>query len=1084
VEEVELGPKPIEGVATNRAGFVGVTERGPENVPVLVTSYPQFTSYFGGYLDSLANPGVWYLPHAVEGFFQNQGLLAYVVRIAAEGATTASLSLMDRGTPTGYASSLVVRMQPNDTYLVVEDVTGLAPGSWLVLDEGVPTEYVKLAAGAFPVYGSRVRSLRTPTYARYGAGTDVVQLPAIAVDATFGTTLAADAAAGSNRILLTARPAPLAIGDILRLRGAAPFPDEYVVVDQVPADVTDTSVTLRQRLALPHAAATAVDRMTEGAPGTATRLSQAVAQGTSMLVVDAAVTADSVVRIGAGGDPSHAYHVVGQLRAVTLASPAEQAHADEELVTHWTFAGAGGATTLSQHALAGDLTIHVASRAGLAVDGWIEVGAGGTAEIARIGGLPTAPADAVTLRQPLRLAHAPGAAVTPQTATRAHQTTLLQDVPPGSRVLLLSDDDAQFASGAMVTIGPEAATEPEYGPLDRVLSPALLQLDTTVTPGAVQGHAADAELALRTPLLTLHALDRGAWGNRLRVTVQDEEPALVQTTSPSGATAGSPVPLASTSGVERGSLLEVLDWSSRLTRAVPAAQQVIEVQDRTGLAPGNVLRLGRAAAEFATVASLPGTGGQVQLVRPLRRPHGAREWVDRMDSTGLPRMGKVDRLQGANQVVFDGGLSFPVAPGATVRSREFRLTIEWVKESPGGRLRVVESETHRNLSLDDRHSRYIGAVIGSVAGPIRIWDRRPDGGSDLVRVEDGATPDQTESQIRLGPDLVVEVLPGGALRPVPRWLSGGDDRNAALAAADYIGTDDVDPVLRTGLFCLKSNEDISLVAIPGRTEERIQNALIDHCELMRYRVAFLDSLPGDLPTGAMIPEVQAQRQQFDTKRAALYYPWLRIDNPFAGPPLQPAQLSIPPSGSVMGICARTDVTRGVHKAPANEVVLGINEFQRAITKGEQDVLNPEPMNVNVLRDFRLQERGLRVYGARVITSDQEWKYLSVRRLFNFIEQSLEQGTQWVVFEPNDENLWAHVRATIGDFLTSVWRSGGLMGSKPEEAYFVKCDEATNPPQERENGRLHVVVGIAPVFPAEFVIIQIGQWQGGSSVQEG
>jgi uncharacterized protein len=211
---------------------------------------------------------------------------------------------------------------------------------------------------------------------------------------------------------------------------------------------------------------------------------------------------------------------------------------------------------------------------------------------------------------------------------------------------------------------------------------------------------------------------------------------------------------------------------------------------------------------------------------------------------------------------------------------------------------------------------------------------------------------------------------------------------------------------------------------------------------------------------------------------------LRIDNPFAGPPLQPAELSIPPSGSVMGICARTDVTRGVHKAPANEVVFGINEFQRAITKSEQDVLNPEPMNVNVLRDFRLQERGLRVYGARVITNDQEWKYLNVRRLFNFIEQTLEQGTQWVVFEPNDENLWAHVRATIGDFLTSVWRSGGLMGAKPEEAYFVKCDEGNNPPQERENGRLHITVGIAPVFPAEFVIIQIGQWQGGSSVQEG
>ncbi len=1092
VEEVELGPKPIEGVATNRAGFVGVTERGPENVPILITSYPQFASVFGGYLDSLANPGVWYLPHGVEGFFQNQGLIAYVVRVAAGGATTASLPLMDRGTPTGYASSLVVRVQPGDGYLVVEDTTGLAAGSWLVLDDGVPAEYVKLDPAPAPVFANRVRSLRTPTYAGYGLGTAVTELPAIATatgTAAFSTTLGTDVAPGANRIQLAARPSggstDLVPGEILRLQGAAPYADEYVVVDQVPADPTETGITVRQRLAIPHAAGDAVDRMNEGAAGTATNLSEALAQGSSILVVDAAVTAGHVVRLGTAADPAHAYHVVGQVRAVTLAMPAGQAHAAEELVTHWTFAATGTPTTLSGDAVAGDTTIHVASRAGLAIGGWTQIGAGGTAEMARIADLPVALTDAVTLQQPLRLDQSSGSNVAPQTATQAHQTTLLQDVPPGSRILLLADDDAEFSAGAFVTVGPPGATEPEYGPLDRVLSPALLHLDVAVTAGTTQGHAPDAEVALRTPLLTLHALDRGGWGNQLRVTVQDEEPALVLTASPAGAIAGNPVPLASTSGIERGSLLEILDWSSRLAAPAPPGRQVIQLTSRTGLTPGDMLRLGRAVPEVITVAALPGTGTEVQLAEPLRRPHGVREWADRMDTSGLPKMGKVDRLQGTNQVVFQGGgLTFAVAPGATVRSREFRLNIDWVKERPGGRLQVVESERHRNLSLDDRHSHYVGAVVGSVTSPPRIWDRRPDGGSDLVRVEDGATSDQSEAELRLGPDLLFELSPSGALLPVPRWLSGGDDQNGTVAAADYIGTDDLDPTLRTGLFCLKSYEDISLVAIPGRTDVPVQIALIDHCELMRYRVAFLDSVPGDQPTGALIPDVIAQRQQFDTKRAALYYPWLRIDNPFAGRPLQPAEISIPPSGSLMGICARIDVTRGVHKAPANEVVFGINEFQRAVTKAEQDVLNPEPMNVNVLRDFRLQERGLRVYGARVLTSDEEWKYLSVRRLFNYIELSLEQGTQAFVFEPNDENLWAHIRASIGDFLSEVWRSGGLMGDTAEQAYFVKCDEATNPAPERENGRLHVIVGVAPVFPAEFVIIQIGQWQGGSSVQEG
>jgi uncharacterized protein len=306
----------------------------------------------------------------------------------------------------------------------------------------------------------------------------------------------------------------------------------------------------------------------------------------------------------------------------------------------------------------------------------------------------------------------------------------------------------------------------------------------------------------------------------------------------------------------------------------------------------------------------------------------------------------------------------------------------------------------------------------------------------------------------------------------------------AIADGDYIGVDDVDPVNRTGLYCLKSEEEISLVAIPGRTSEYIQSELINHAELMRYRVAFLDSVTASDPNGAAIPEVQRQRQQFDSKYAALYYPWLRLDNPFAGMPLQAAQISIPPSAHVMGICARTDVQRGVHKAPANELIAGIAGLQRSLTKGEQDVLNPYPMNINALRDFRLQERGLRVWGARCITSDDEWKYLNVRRLFNFVERSLELGTQWVVFEPNDYNLWARVSNSIRDFLNVVWRSGGLMGTKPEEAYFVKCDASNNPPAERENGRLNILIGIAPVFPAEFVIIQIGQWQGGSSVIEG
>jgi phage tail sheath protein FI len=165
----------------------------------------------------------------------------------------------------------------------------------------------------------------------------------------------------------------------------------------------------------------------------------------------------------------------------------------------------------------------------------------------------------------------------------------------------------------------------------------------------------------------------------------------------------------------------------------------------------------------------------------------------------------------------------------------------------------------------------------------------------------------------------------------------------------------------------------------------------------------------------------------------------------------------------------------VHKAPANEVVRGITGLRRKVNKEEQDILNPYPVNINVIRDFRDNNRGIRVYGGRVITSDPDWKYVNVRRLMIFIEASLERGLQWVVFEPNSDPLWARVRRVVSNFLTTVWRSGALEGTKVEEAFFVKCDRTTMTQTDIDNGRLIVVVGVAPVKPAEFVIVRIGLW---------
>jgi phage tail sheath protein FI len=265
-------------------------------------------------------------------------------------------------------------------------------------------------------------------------------------------------------------------------------------------------------------------------------------------------------------------------------------------------------------------------------------------------------------------------------------------------------------------------------------------------------------------------------------------------------------------------------------------------------------------------------------------------------------------------------------------------------------------------------------------------------------------------------------------------------------------------------------DDVSIVACPGRTGPVIQGALIGQCERLRYRFAVLD---GPRPPDDGLPDVQIQRQQFDTKYAALYYPWLMIPDPFPKNLAKIADFPVPPTGHVAGIYARTDIERGVHKAPANEVVRGILGLRRIINKGEQDILNAFPVNINVIRDFRRDERSIRVWGGRVITSDTDWKYVNVRRLVIFIEKSLDRGLQWVVFEPNSEPLWARVRRTISDFLRVVWRNGALEGVKPEEAYFVKCDRTTMTQADIDNGRLIVVIGVAPVKPAEFVIIRIG-----------
>ena len=283
----------------------------------------------------------------------------------------------------------------------------------------------------------------------------------------------------------------------------------------------------------------------------------------------------------------------------------------------------------------------------------------------------------------------------------------------------------------------------------------------------------------------------------------------------------------------------------------------------------------------------------------------------------------------------------------------------------------------------------------------------------------------------------------------------------ALAVDDYMGLPI--PGVRgiQGLSALELDQyrDVALVYAPNVSTD-IAKAIVAHCEKLRFRFAVIDSDKGQDP-GALNP----RNAITDSSYAGFYYPWIITADPRTG-----ARKLVPPGGHVLGVYARSDTERGVFKAPANEIVRGALDLEHEINDQVQDDLNPK--GVNVIRSF--PGRGIRVWGARTITSNALWKYVSVRRLFIFLERSIYEGTQWVVFEPNDDRLWARVIDTIRLFLRSQWRLGALFGRTEQEAFFITCDRTTMTQDDILNGRLICEIGIAPVRPAEFVIFRIFQ----------
>jgi phage tail sheath protein FI len=1114
IQELE-GPAPITGVSTSIAAFVGMAERGPVNIPILCTGLGDYTRWFGGLLNKdqfadIADPdrAHCYLPYAVAGFFANAGQVAYVTRVVPRGAVYATELLFDRARLAGAPASTLVRgAAQGDGAAGANPLLMLAPAppastalvpSWIRIGDGSAAEYgqvetVTTVTDAYP--------LDMPLRNFHAAGANFAIYARSPLGGNF--ILAADAPAGATILLLQTNSGAVTAAQLLA--SVLEIATESAALVVIPATVSQTNatnftVTLTNPLptsisAVPGAAL--VTPLTPTTPAPATNVLTESATGGDLLVLAtgagfalgdlididqnnttspslreirtiasslaaindltmlsftqpntvewpagtlitpvtettnsfSAVNGNAITLASLAGIIPGSVLLLGGAEYVTVASI--NAATSQAVLTAAPASAAPGAallistSILSAAAPAGSRQLVLSGRAGIAPGALLQLGAAQEyAVVQSVPGIRALGADPgiLVLDAPLAAAYPVGAAAAiralattaaaPPVAGVARATSLVLAMPAGAASGFVTWS-AGWTAGQLLLV-----TLPDGTVFYNSLSvPAVAQkLDAITLAAPVQGaHPAGGSIVSRSPLIQVQALDQGSWGNRLAIAVQDETPGLAAAAPITASLAGgTQLKLATLTGIQPGSYLEMV---------FAAAGALVDAT-----APIKV-----AAVNIATAT--------ITLDAPI-------------SAAQLSAVGNI--------------ATNPVS----LRSREFRLTAYLLQQPsaavPSRNSQIIQSETFRNLSMDPRHNQYFQTIIGAINGPPRLSDNRPAGSSWLIRVlDDAATPTAAQAP-RLGPEALIDILSNGLQRPAQHNLQNGDDGIGSVSDQTYIGTDSNDPASRTGLYSLLNVPQISIVAIPGQGTPTIQAALIAHCENALYRFAILDPQYPD----AAIADIQAQRQQFDSKFAALYYPWLTIEDPFPQNLNNILDFPLPPSGHMAGIYARVDDARGVFKAPANEVVQGITGLTATLAKGDQDVLNPFPTNINVIRDFRAAGRGIRVWGARIITSDANYTYVPVKRLMMFIEESLDIGLQDIVFEPNAPPLWASVERLIGNFLTTLWAAGGLQGNTAEDSFFVRCDLTTMSQTDIDAGRLIAQVGVAPVYPAEFVIIQI------------
>jgi phage tail sheath protein FI len=837
---------------------------------------------------------------------------------------------------------------------------------------------------------------------------------------------------------------------------------------------------------------------------------RAEAEATSLqLAYSGGLAVDSALVVGDGAN-AETVRVTGFTDVVQITPALAFDHAEGEGVTEVEVQDANTTLAAQPPNTEGATTLRVQDRGPLTGERWVRLrSATRTFEYVQLGTFQddTAGPGEVPIQQPLAGARTAGTTVEPAAAPGGASTTLDGEVGEGDTLItassaglaagdlvIIAGTDAAHAEVVALAAPPSGSTALQFGvPALRFGHPDGANLVRLTFPAA----AATTQLV---PGLHFSAAVEAGPGDQLLIGPEDELETVTLASAPEDneVTIARDLRFAHAAGTTVRTQ-RVPASTTALTADADQGAAELAVNDVGELRAGDVIEIHDGAqTEYVEIASIQDT--TVRLNRGLRYPHAAAQsrirrlagalrvlagpadpdpafypepgaWGNEIRirtqamstlttratapamagaafleveaTTGIEagtvlrfpgnEFRTVTRVEGRRVFVAGGvpeaGLD-STATGATawraqVSSQEFRLTVSW----------NGTDEVYDGLSMASGHSRYVLDVV--------------NGSSMLVHLELAAGGAAAPDNLPLAGD---------------RYPGGGSDGLAGVGVATYRGADHDDADRRSGIFALFNEPGISIATVPGIAEQEVQSALISHCERARYRFAVLDAA-----AGASLDDVQRQRARLDSQYAALYYPWLKVFDPLAND-----LRFVPPSGHIAGLYARTDQEVGVHKAPANAVLRDVSDLQFTVGKGQQDVLNPK--GINAIRAF--PNRGIRVWGARTISSDSPWRYVNVRRLMIMIEASIDEGTQYAVFEPNDVPLWNRLKAAITAFLTVVWRQGALQGTTADEAFFVRCGLGETMIQaDIDAGLVIMVIGVAPVKPAEFVVIRIGQKAG-------